>query len=323
MDYTKCKACGTRTYGYDLCPSCWSEYKKNTLRVVHTRKGWVKLKDDEYAEPDDFTYAVRDRLETITERIYECVISDVLPEGFHLYPQVGLTSIIEKLPDDTGKRQNVGELHMTVDFLITNAEGAPVLIVEINDGSHNLPERRSRDIKLERICRDAGIRLREIYTSAKEDEKAIQDKILQDLICPSPQRVPWNYKIQQIAKPEIEPQKEFAEEKNVAAPARKDAVDQTKRKMALLPKKNRGIALLLCIFLGILGGHSIYAAKLEEAVRYWVLDLLFVLGSTKVLPPIFQIVSGCLIELFWVIDVVKLIAGTYKDGHGRRVNPYY
>lgn len=82
MVNTKCKACGAESYGYDLCVACWNEYKNGTLKVVHTRRGWKKLEEGEYAEPDGFTYSVKVQLETITERAYKDIIAQALPAGF-------------------------------------------------------------------------------------------------------------------------------------------------------------------------------------------------------------------------------------------------
>lgn len=89
------------------------------------------------------------------------------------------------------------------------------------------------------------------------------------------------------------------------------------------PKKSQSLMMFLCVFLGLLGIHSLYAAKLEDAVRYWVLDLFVFLGSKKILPPEFIVFPLALMFLFWFIDLFKIFLGKYKDGYGRKVHPYY
>lgn len=206
---------------------------------------------------------------------------------------------MEKIPHGDEKCLRVGELNRTVDFLVTDREEAPVLIIEINDSSHNEPGRLSRDIKLERMCQDAGIRLREIYLSKHESEAVIRDRIRQDLSSPKPERILWNHK---IIKPEPIPEK--------------SSLEHTSK------RRKHSTAMLLCMFLGFLGAHCVYAAKLESAALFWVCDILLILTFAHALPIRIGIVSLTVLVFLWGSDMVKLNAGRYIDGYGRLINPY-
>lgn len=58
-------------------------------------------------------------------------------------------------------------------------------------------------------------------------------------------------------------------------------------------RKNRIVALLLCIFLGTLGAHRFYVGKIGTGILY-----LFTMG---------------LFGIGWVIDIVLIAVGAFKD----------
>ena len=60
--------------------------------------------------------------------------------------------------------------------------------------------------------------------------------------------------------------------------------------------KNRIVALILCVFLGVLGGHCFYAGKIGTGILYLFTGGLFCIG--------------------WIYDVIKIASGTYRDANG-------
>lgn len=64
--------------------------------------------------------------------------------------------------------------------------------------------------------------------------------------------------------------------------------------------KNRIVALILCIFLGMIGGHCFYAGKVGMGILYLFTGGLFCIG--------------------WIYDIIKIVSGTYKDGNGLPIN---
>lgn len=61
-------------------------------------------------------------------------------------------------------------------------------------------------------------------------------------------------------------------------------------------KKSKSVALLLCIFLGILGAHRFYVGKVGSGFLY--------------------LVTGGLCGFGWIIDFFMIIFGTFKDQFG-------
>ena len=60
--------------------------------------------------------------------------------------------------------------------------------------------------------------------------------------------------------------------------------------------RNKMVTLILCIFLGFVGGHCFYAGNITKGILYLCTGGLFGLG--------------------WIYDIIKIVSGTYKDGNG-------
>lgn len=60
--------------------------------------------------------------------------------------------------------------------------------------------------------------------------------------------------------------------------------------------KSRIVALIVCIFLGVIGGHCFYVGKVGMGILYLFTCGLFCIG--------------------WIHDIIKIASGTYRDGNG-------
>ena len=60
--------------------------------------------------------------------------------------------------------------------------------------------------------------------------------------------------------------------------------------------KSRGIALILCIFLGYFGAHYFYAGRIGMGILYLFTVGLFCIG--------------------WIVDIVRICKGTFVDSTG-------
>jgi len=76
-------------------------------------------------------------------------------------------------------------------------------------------------------------------------------------------------------------------------------------------------ALLLCLFLGGVGGHALYAGQTGQGIIYialWICVVVLI-GSANPLwtyPAIF-------IGVFEFGDLIRIISGEYKDGNGKKI----
>jgi TM2 domain-containing membrane protein YozV len=72
--------------------------------------------------------------------------------------------------------------------------------------------------------------------------------------------------------------------------------------MAEVSEKNRLVALLLCIFLGGLGVHRFYVGKIGTGIL--------------------QIVTCGGVGIWWLIDLIMIIAGSFTDKQGKTVQTW-
>lgn len=60
--------------------------------------------------------------------------------------------------------------------------------------------------------------------------------------------------------------------------------------------KSKKVALILCLFLGVLGGHNFYVGKIGKGLLYLLTGGLFGIGV--------------------IIDLISIIFGSFKDANG-------
>ena len=185
----KCKVCGTESGKYVLCRTC--NMKKESGDIIKCGKcgNWhyanfdcsvKELKDD---SNDVYLYNLKKHLISKNERAFYNAIQACVPDGYAVFPQINLAAFIEK-------RDSIyrNELFRIVDFLIVDAEYRPKLIIEINDHSHLDRDRKERDIKVQKICEEAGMPILKLWTDYGVNSEYIQNKI-QEKLSMSIQRV--------------------------------------------------------------------------------------------------------------------------------------
>ena len=96
----------------------------------------------------------------------------------HIVPQVNLAAVINKVSDN---RFNT-ELFRNIDFGIFNADYSKLLLlIELNDESHNNYHRKKRDIKVRNICDKVGIKLITFYTKYSNEKEYVKGRIIKEL----------------------------------------------------------------------------------------------------------------------------------------------
>ncbi len=121
----------------------------------------------------EYLYDLKPSLITQTEKPYLTAIKKALPRGYFVQPQVNLASIIRK----NGEHRFQNELYRNIDACVFDMTYKPILLIEINDNTHNERNRRERDEKIKNICEDAGIQLITLWTNYGVDEDYIYRRI--------------------------------------------------------------------------------------------------------------------------------------------------
>ena len=124
------------------------------------------------------TYYFRKQLMTDCEYEFYNKIK-ILEEHFKIVPQVNLGAIINKVSKVTYR----GELFRNIDFAIFTKDYSKLLLllIELNDKTHNQEERKNRDQKVKIICKEAGIKLICFYTTYSNEKEYVVNRILNEI----------------------------------------------------------------------------------------------------------------------------------------------
>ncbi len=132
----------------------------------------------------EFPYQKKEYLLSVGERVFFQVLQVAVGADFLLFSKVRLADLV-LVRSGTEKRQSflnrIQSKH--VDFVLCSRDAVrPVLVVELDDASHDREDRQDRDAFVDSALRAAGlpilhVRARSQY-SAKELRSAIDSKIL-------------------------------------------------------------------------------------------------------------------------------------------------
>ncbi|MDD6402359.1 MAG: NINE protein [Lachnospiraceae bacterium] len=78
-------------------------------------------------------------------------------------------------------------------------------------------------------------------------------------------------------------------------------------------KKNKLMALLLCFFLGTVGGHCFYARRNKKAILYISLTIFSSLTSG---------ITSSIVAIMIIIDLIKIFMGKFKDSNGKLITKW-
>lgn len=96
----------------------------------------------------------------------------------NIVPQVNLATVIDKI--DNSRYHN--ELFRNIDFGIFNSDYSKLLLlIELNDSSHNDYNRRKRDIKVKEICQKANIKLITFYSKYPNEKGYVKQRIIKEI----------------------------------------------------------------------------------------------------------------------------------------------
>ena len=126
----KCCVCGAESGRYPLCRVCNQKKEQGLIHKCPQCGQWhyVGASCPQREQPE-FRYESRKSLITANEQLFFKALQELIPQGYHVFPQINLATFIERT--DNAAYRN--ELFRNVDFLVTDAAFAPKIAVEIND----------------------------------------------------------------------------------------------------------------------------------------------------------------------------------------------
>ena len=101
------------------------------------------------------SYVTKDSIMSECEKEYFAIFRELLPDGYLVQPQINLASVIDKETQSVYRN----ELFRNIDFGVFDADYNLKLLIEINDNTHNKTDRIIRDMRVNEICKSAGVTL--------------------------------------------------------------------------------------------------------------------------------------------------------------------
>ena len=121
-------------------------------------------------------YCVKQFMTSYEYRFY--LILKNLENTYSIVPQLNLASVIKKTTPNT----YYSELFRNIDFAIfTKDYQKLLLLIEINDSSHNRPDRIERDLKVREICNEAGIKIMTFYSNKPNNPNYVIKRIKNEI----------------------------------------------------------------------------------------------------------------------------------------------
>lgn len=125
-------------------------------------------------------YHLKTKTITDNEQYFLDIVKKHFSKQYEIRPQVPLSSIIEK--DKNFSREYQNELNRIIDIGIFSKETtAPLLLIEINDSTHEQKHRRVRDNKVKEICKEAQISLITFWLKYSNTEQYIVERISKEI----------------------------------------------------------------------------------------------------------------------------------------------
>ena len=173
-----CKVCGHGSGKYPLCRACNLKKERGEIIKCTNCNNWHYATAPcsafvPHMNADNFLYDAKRTLMSKSEQSFYTAILSSVPDGYCVFPQINLASFISRM--DGARFHN--ELFRNVDFLITDSEFCPKLVIEINDQTHMTSERKERDEKVRQICEEAGIPILKLWTSYGVNPEYIKKRI--------------------------------------------------------------------------------------------------------------------------------------------------
>lgn len=139
-----------------------------------------------HAEPT-LPYARKKFLVSAAERAFLAVLEDCLPPNTRVFCQVPLINLLY-IPRGTPERQKWHNKYdrKTVDFVLCSADKLqPLLVIELDDKSHQRPDRIERDRFVEQALEAAGLPMARFPARRTHDTHDVRQQIAEHLADPS------------------------------------------------------------------------------------------------------------------------------------------
>ena len=154
-------------------------YIKNELDIYIYRLKRKTIDESKNVIYFDNIYSKKDLMTRFERYFYDILVELEEELDVIIHPQVNLATIVRKEINN----HYINELFRNIDFAIFDKDYKKVLLlIEINDNTHYTKKRIVRDIKVEKILKQADIKLMKFYSNYPNNKDYVKNRVKQEII---------------------------------------------------------------------------------------------------------------------------------------------
>lgn len=141
--------------------------------IIKILKFFGLISDDNVEDRREETIYVLKSIMTDYEKRFYNILKE-LENEYVIVPQLNLASVVKKINNN----KYYSELFRNIDFAIFSKDYSTLLLlIEINDKTHQTTKRKDRDLKVQKICNDINVKLIKFYTNYPNEREYVLNRI--------------------------------------------------------------------------------------------------------------------------------------------------
>lgn len=147
--------------------------------IVMVAALYLKIKGKRQ-EDNIFPYEKKERLTTKAESEFFNILQQVVSDSYYIVPQVKLSSIISVSVNGKEYQKYLNKIdRKTVDFVLFNKQFSPIMVIELDDHSHDRESRKRRDNFVNELMEKTNLKIIHIKTSYSYNAEEIRNLIFE------------------------------------------------------------------------------------------------------------------------------------------------
>ena len=145
--------------------------------IIYKILKYFGLIQEEYKERRKDTIYIQKPIMTEYEYRFYQILKE-LENKYIIVPQLNLAAVIKKVNNN----RYYSELFRNIDFAIFSKDYKKLLLlIEINDQTHDRYKRQYRDLKVKKICNDVNVKLISFYTKYPNEKNYVINRIEKEI----------------------------------------------------------------------------------------------------------------------------------------------
>ena len=120
---------------------------------------------------------------TPSENEFFDVLLKIVNSQYYVFPQIHLSSILDHKINGQSWKGAWGSIQQkSVDFTICDTRSRlPILVIELDDMTHDRDDRKLRDMKVDQVFEQAGLPILHFRTGAITDYEQVKSRIAEKI----------------------------------------------------------------------------------------------------------------------------------------------